>query len=469
MDWDILKTKARQIKKEAGKHIDSLAEQANKHMEQITNVTSTAHLQQNICRETGKLRQLAEESPRIFSERAHNLLSAATKQTGQIWNSENTVQFRQKIQQRTEELSRWAETNSRILTEQTRDMVSVTSEQVEQMWNSERSVRLRGASQKAMRVISGIHAVEERRKSIHTRDEADRLKKEIEDTNEVLRDDLNEQLESFGRFRLEALSSTVGRFIRCLEVMNRRAKGKEYEFLTSIDVSLPEIKEMERIDMKTSEAMRTLAVGGGFAAIGLAGTPVLVTAAITQVCVAGTGTAISTLSGAAASNAVLAWLGGGTLAAGGGGVAAGTVILGAITATATVGLAVIAVGTLASQFYTRKNTEAEAYLAEVQEWANRVQASWTVMVSIKKRVEELYDITERLLEKAEIHMSELEKTASRFDAQNSSHVSTFQQCAIIAKSMSELAQTPVLDNDGNLCEQSEIVAKRTEKILNTEL
>ena len=48
MDWDILKTKARQIKKEAGKHIDSLAEQANKHMEQITNVTSTAHLQQNI-------------------------------------------------------------------------------------------------------------------------------------------------------------------------------------------------------------------------------------------------------------------------------------------------------------------------------------------------------------------------------------------------------------------------------------
>ena len=43
--------------------------------------------------------------------------------------------------------------------------------------------------------------------------------------------------------------------------------------------------------------------------------------------VASTGTAISTLSGAAAANAALAWLGGGALAAGGGGMAAGEAFL----------------------------------------------------------------------------------------------------------------------------------------------
>ena len=43
-----------------------------------------------------------------------------------------------------------------------------------------------------------------------------------------------------------------------------------------------------------------------------------------------TGTAISSLSGAAATNATLAWFGGGSLAAGGGGMAAGTLILGGI-------------------------------------------------------------------------------------------------------------------------------------------
>lgn len=43
---------------------------------------------------------------------------------------------------------------------------------------------------------------------------------------------------------------------------------------------------------------------------------------------AGTGAAISSLSGAAANSAMLAWLGGGTVAAGGGGVAAGSLFLG---------------------------------------------------------------------------------------------------------------------------------------------
>lgn len=47
---------------------------------------------------------------------------------------------------------------------------------------------------------------------------------------------------------------------------------------------------------------------------------------------ASTGTAISSLSGVAATNATLAWLGGGSLAAGGGGMALGTAVLSGIVA-----------------------------------------------------------------------------------------------------------------------------------------
>lgn len=47
---------------------------------------------------------------------------------------------------------------------------------------------------------------------------------------------------------------------------------------------------------------------------------------------ASTGTAISTLGGVAATNATLAWLGGGTIAAGGGGMAMGVMVLGGIVA-----------------------------------------------------------------------------------------------------------------------------------------
>ena len=39
------------------------------------------------------------------------------------------------------------------------------------------------------------------------------------------------------------------------------------------------------------------------------------------------------------------------------------------------------------------------------------------------------------------------------------------KAAIMAKSMSELAQTPLLDADGNLTEESMIVAQKTQKII----
>lgn len=60
------------------------------------------------------------------------------------------------------------------------------------------------------------------------------------------------------------------------------------------------------------------------------GAPAVVSTAVASFGTASTGTAISTLSGAAATKATLAWLGGGALAAGGLGVAGGVVVLGAI-------------------------------------------------------------------------------------------------------------------------------------------
>lgn len=69
----------------------------------------------------------------------------------------------------------------------------------------------------------------------------------------------------------------------------------------------------------------TLGTAGGFAAAG--GT----TAAVMALGTASTGTAISTLSGVAATNATLAALGGGALAAGGGGMALGSLVLGGAT------------------------------------------------------------------------------------------------------------------------------------------
>ena len=71
--------------------------------------------------------------------------------------------------------------------------------------------------------------------------------------------------------------------------------------------------------------------------VGGATAPALTSGIVATVGTASTGTAISSLSGVAATNATLAWLGGGTLAAGGLGMAGGAIVLGAIGIAGAVG------------------------------------------------------------------------------------------------------------------------------------
>ncbi len=322
---------------------------------------------------------------------------------------------------------------------------------------------------KGMKVMTGIQAVQDRKNSIQTKEEAEKLLKEVESTNEAVRDDINETLENFGKIRLKALHNTIGQFMEYLERLNQKSKTKEYEFLTEIDIKSEEIAEIKQIDMKASDVAKVLAVGGGFGAIGLVGTPNVVTHVVASVAKAGTDRAKKKLHGAALKRFVLARLGGGTIAHGGGGIVAGEFVMSAITATATIGMAWVTISTLASAFYARKYTEATEYLAEVKEWVAQTEASWTVMAGIKHRVLELQSLTTDLESRTIEQLHKLDPYIDNFDNKDMDLVGLFQQAAIMVKSMSELAQVSVLDDDGNLNEQANIIAAKTEKILNTSL
>jgi len=357
------------------------------------------------------------------------------------------------------------------------EQYSVIRAQAIETWNDEKVVAFRQKSAeiganvskhtvKGLRVVTGIQAIHDRKASISTKAEADQLKADIEKINTELREEMNQSLSSFGEYRLVALKNTVGRFLNCLDKLDQRAKAKDYEFLMSIDLPLESIKELQGIDMKATDAIKTLAIGGSGAAAAVAVTPWAVTGAVSALATASTGTAISTLSGAAATNATLAWLGGGAISAGGGGVAAGTAVLGALTATAAVGVAVIAIGTLASGFYSRKYTEAEQYLADIKQWAAETESGWEVIKGIKARVDELQQLTMDLETCAMKNLDDLEGILDVFDKDNNEHVKTFQQSALLVKSMSELAQTAVLDENGDFNDRVTIVADNTRRITN---
>ena len=69
-------------------------------------------------------------------------------------------------------------------------------EDVLAVWNktTEISSAVGKTSLKGLKVVSGVSAVMNRKEAIATREEADKLKAEIESTNESIRDDLNEAL-----------------------------------------------------------------------------------------------------------------------------------------------------------------------------------------------------------------------------------------------------------------------------------
>jgi hypothetical protein len=88
-------------------------------------------------------------------------------------------------------------------------------------------------------------------------------------------------------------------------------------------------------NMSDGDAARCFAAGtAGSVAGAAAGAGVVALA--TAYGTAGTGVAISSLSGAAANSAALAWLGGGTAAAGGGGTAVGAAVIGGVVVIAAV-------------------------------------------------------------------------------------------------------------------------------------
>jgi hypothetical protein len=113
--------------------------------------------------------------------------------------------------------------------------------------------------------------------------------------------------------------------------------------------------------------------------------------------VASTGTVISTLSGAAATNAALAWLGGGALAAGGGGMAAGEAFL---ALAGPVGWAIAGVALLVSGLMFWKTKTDKGHIEDVFISISQrdVRSYELAIVELNERIARIIDESSKLQE-----------------------------------------------------------------------
>jgi len=232
-------------------------------------------------------------------------------------------------------------------------------------------------------------------------------------------------LQDLGRERLEA-TVVLGRAAEFLG----KARVKDRELFEKLDIPTHTLTLWQGASVKAIEVLGGIGKSVVSGALTAAGAYSLVGSLAS----ASTGTAIATLNGVAAQNAILAWLGGGTLAAGGGGVAMGTAVLGGLVA----GPAVL----VASFFIHAKAAQVERVVeqnvSEMDRAEAAMQAHAAYLDAVLLRVCELRETTRRLKR----NLEELLVSASPEDERDVFRV------AKVAKNLGAVLDAAVLDKDG---------------------
>lgn len=272
-------------------------------------------------------------------------------------------------------------------------------------------------------------------------------------------------LENLGRKKINSLEYGIVPFINVFEKIHH-IEFQESEGLNELSkfrISKEELAEMKEMGSLV-ESMGSGAIGGvaagSLAALGAYG------AAMT-LGVASTGAAISGLAGVAATNATLAFLGGGSLAAGGLGMAGGMAVLGGLVA----GPALAVMGLVLGSKAEENLENARANRAEAEKIEEQCKTAAAMCRSIKDRcyifangleslADQLADAVHTLDNIVKLHSDSSGKADYRkFSDSQKKSVSA---ASALAKAIKSILDTPVLDKDGNLTLDSERMAARIE-------
>ena len=240
---------------------------------------------------------------------------------------------------------------------------------------------------------------------------------------ETARESTNKALQALGQLKVNVFSNQIQHLVETI----KKGRSKITGFDGSISAEqLQEYERMVKVALNIESGAGTGAVAGALAAMGAYGT-------VGMMATASTGAAISGLTGVAATNATLAWLGGGSLAAGGWGMAGGMVALGGIV----LGPALAIGGFMLASKAEEALTEAHRYDARVDEAVGKIRIAMEGLKAIRTNAAELSAV---LLELAQRY--DLIKVNDTLDKP------AFARMLQVGKALKEVLDVPVLDEQG---------------------
>ncbi|MFS2008570.1 hypothetical protein ACCD06_01630 [Azospirillum sp. CT11-132] len=176
-------------------------------------------------------------------------------------------------------------------------------------------------------IKKGIDAKRDFSEASDTNDNANQIVENAQRSLNLVRQQTQDRIEGLGKAKLKAYKTALIPFVEAFKQL-KNVDFQERAVNGEVKLTKASFAELEAASGYMSpillSGISSLGAGGlaGLAAFGGAG----------AFAAASTGTPIAVLSGAAATNATLAWFGGGALSAGGLGMAGGTAILGGIVA-----------------------------------------------------------------------------------------------------------------------------------------
>ena len=259
-------------------------------------------------------------------------------------------------------------------------------------------------------------------------------------------------LRRLGELKLDVWNHQLGRFVLLFgKLRNVDLRGQAR--LDRLDAK--QFTNEDLAEMKTYSRLASELASGGATALGsgvLAGFASL--GGATMFVSASTGTAISSLSGVAATNATLAWFGGGSLALGGAGMAGGVAVLGGIVAAP-----VLAVGGLVLAAKARKrlavakvgHAEARKAAAEFDTATSAVDQIYTVATQFQQMIVDLDERLGRVLDELAALMAECGVDYSKYSERQKRMVHI---ALVFAQGTKTVLDAPILNEEGSLARTS---------------
>lgn len=315
-------------------------------------------------------------------------------------------------------------------------------------------------------VVAGVYGLG---KGLDASEDFDKAKALIESATEIyteasdrlneVREETNSKIKMLGEEKVDVYQGNLDRFVDLFSQI------KNVNLIDNIEIDNHEFNEDLLLEIKETNIEINDVLSGGISSISAGAlTGFGVYGGVGALGMASTGTAIGSLSGAAATNATLAWLGGGSIASGGLGMTAGAAVLGGIV----LGPVLAVGGSLYASKARQAKLDAESEYEKAEAAVVSLDAMSTVLWGVCERVDEIREVLEKANEEYfEDSLDTLDSILERgndFSKYSETEKSEVHICCLLAQTVKNICDTPILDKDGEITSESEYLLEEAQEV-----